>query len=186
MNQEEWLGRLKTPGALLAAYFIAPPITAFALGPHDALFARAGFSDLLRAGLGWAALRGVYAFKGDISQAVIVWLSRFHRPPGRTGELTEMIMTTGGTLLTAAVMLPAAGPFMPGWLAVTLNMGVIAYCGFMVYGLWRLYEPFVSGEPGEEAATPAPPPPPPAAERRCPHCGQRMDAADTVCAFCRK
>lgn len=180
----QWKEALKTPGILLACYFIVPPLLNFALGDLDVLFGRPVLSNLAQAGFGIAVLRKLYALKEPLAAALESWLGKFGQPREKTLELTGSILLTGGRLAAVALLLAPLGRLLPGWLAFLVNLLAIGYAVYAAYGVWTLYEPFVAKAPEatEPEAEPEPPAPP---ERRCAKCGQKLEAGAAVCAFCR-
>jgi len=184
MTTEEWKDALKTPGILLACYFIVPPLLGFALGGLDAPFGRPVLYSLAQAGFGLALLRKLFALKESLSASLSAWLGKFGQPREKTLELTGSILLAAGRLATVALLLAPLCRLLPGGLAFLANLLAIGYVAYAAYGVWTLYEPFVAKaqeapEPAAEPELPAPP------ERRCANCGQKLEEAAAVCAFCR-
>lgn len=180
----QWKDILKTPGILLACYFIVPPLLNFALGTADLLWGRPVLSYLAQAGFGIAILRKLGALKGPLAEALAAWLGKFNRPLERTTELTGAVMVAGGRFAVIALLLSPLAHLLPGLLAAIVTLTAVGYILYSAHGVWTLYEPFVAKaqeapEPAAEPERPAPP------ERRCLKCGQKLEEGAGVCAFCR-
>jgi hypothetical protein len=184
MTTEEWKDALKTPGILLACYFIAPPLLNFALGDLDVLFGRPVLSYLAQAGVGLAILFKLGALKGPLAEALSAWLGRFSQPREKTLELTGAVMFAGGRFAVIALLLSPLAHLLPGPLAVIVTLTAVGYIIYAAHGVWTLYEPFVA-KPQEAPEPEAEPEAPAAPERRCLKCGQKLEEGAGVCAFCR-
>jgi hypothetical protein len=179
MTDGELVNSLKTPGALLACYFIVPPLLGFALGSLGL-----PLSDLAQAGFGAAVLHKLAPLRAELAGRLELWLGQFRQPKEKTAFLAGRAVRVGSWLAAAALMLPPLSAMLPRPLAFLANIGTIAWVAWSAYGVWQLYVPFSetppeAPEPKPEPARPEPP------GRRCPRCGQKLEPADEFCGFCR-
>lgn len=183
MSRENWKDALKTPGILLACYFIVPPLLNFALGDLDVLFGRPVLSYLAQAGFGIAILFKLGALKEPLGETLAAWLGKFSQPREKTLELTGAVMFAGGRFAVIALLLSPLAHLLPGPLAVIVTLTAVGYILYAAHGVWTLYEPFVA-KPQEAPEPEAEPQAPAAPERRCSKCGQKLAENDTYCGFC--
>lgn len=185
MTNGEWKVRLKPAGVLLACYIAAPLVVRAVMGAHDAVYDGFTFSNLIQAGLGAAVLYQLFELKEPLMSLVTARLELAKQPPEATRELAEKVSSCAGYISAAALLLPPLdGMFPKSWLMSLVRLAAVAYTVYMAYVLWRLSEPFLADVP------PPPPPlpdePPAGGTRRCPNCGQLINASMKVCAFCKQ
>lgn len=193
MTIDEWKVKLKPAGVLLILYFAAPLIIGWILGSHDMLFGGFSVSNIIQAGLGGYILHKLFGLKETLSGELTAKLSKFGQPQEKVLELSGKISSAAVFISIAGLLLPPLSGMFPDSRLMTLGkFSILGYIIYLVCGIWKLYEPFLTYvPPAEPEAAPNVPrnilnKPLEVTARRCVKCGQRMDDSMKICAFCRQ
>ena len=185
MTFAAWKPRLVPVCALLVCYCAAPVLVGWFMGANDTIFGRLTFSLLVQAGIALALARVFVGLQHALGETLAAWLAVYAQPPEKTRELAEKTSIAAVLVAGFSVIWPPAGEMLPGGrIMALLKVSVLAYAGYQGLRIWKLAEPFLAAS--HAALPPADMPEPQEAgrERRCAHCGQRVEGSEKNCAFC--
>jgi signal transduction histidine kinase len=187
MISQELRSKLTPAAFLLACYFAAPLAAGWFMGAHDVLFASVSVSGLVQLMMCFAVLYELGKYKREFSAELTAWMRTKHQPQAKEDELYAAAASAAKVLAPAAFLLPPLGNLLPSSALLTLaKLCVVVYAAWSAYGIWKLLEPFMAYLPPSEdsAAHSNSAVVMPSSGQRCAKCGQALEPAAAVCAFC--